>query len=53
MTLALLFWILMILWLAFSIYSGWPLGKPFAGSLLLWVILAIIGWQIFGAAIHK
>ena len=47
-----LFWVLMILWLLFGIvvaYRGgiWPMGPSF----LLWVLLALLGWQVYGPAV--
>lgn len=57
MSIALLFWVLMILALLFSFFSNWPLSgsnaRPFGMSLLVWLLLALLGWQVFGAAIHK
>jgi len=57
MSISLLFWVLMILAFVFSLYSSWPLGsgnaKPFGMSLLVFVLLALLGWQVFGAAIHR
>jgi len=55
MTRGLLFWILMILWLLFGLWWWWPaagasylvLGFP----VLLFVLLALLGWQVFGPAI--
>lgn len=57
MSIALLFWILMILWFLFGIWSSWPLsasnGKTVAGNLLLFVVIALLGWQVFGPALHR
>ena len=57
MPLSLLFWILMLLWAVFGVFPNWPKGEasyfPFAGSLLLFVLIGLLGWQVFGAAIHK
>lgn len=51
MSKGLLFWILMILWLLFSVWSAWPGYHIIGGSLLLWAVIALLGWQVFGAAI--
>lgn len=53
MSKGLLFWILMILWLLFSIWGNWPAMRGgnygfLGGSLLLFVLLAILGWAAFG-----
>lgn len=56
MTLGLCFWILMLLWLVFGF--AWHAGAmgPYAvwgNSLLLFLLLALLGWQVFGSALHK
>lgn len=54
MSLQLLFWVLYIVALVFSAYTnraGWP-GWA-GGGLLYFVLIGILGWQVFGAAIHK
>ena len=47
----------MLVWLVFGLWSNWPVGaggmKPLGGALLIFILLAILGWQVFGAAIHK
>ncbi len=58
MPLSLLFWILMLLWAILGIGPTFPRGAApnywaFGGSLLLFVLIALLGWQVFGAAIHK
>jgi hypothetical protein len=54
MTIALLFWILMILWLLsyFAQAGGW--GGPYGVwgfNLLLFILLLLLGWGVFGAPI--
>jgi hypothetical protein len=56
MTPGLLFWILMILWLVFGFWSGYTPGQPYpvrswGGNILLFILFAILGWQVFGAPI--
>ena len=54
MSLGLLYWILMLLWLVFSLWAGYPYTthiRPFGGSMFLFVLLLIIGWKIFGSPI--
>lgn len=57
MSIALLFWIIMVVWLLFGLWSNWPVtganGRPLAGTVILWVLLALLGWKVFGAAIHQ
>ncbi len=56
MTLAVLFWVLMIVSVVFGLWSGYTPGQPYpfrtwGGSVLLYVLLAILGWAIFGAPV--
>lgn len=57
MTLGLAFWVLMLLWLVFGFWSNWPSTgsplKPLGGTLLLFILLALLGWAQFGAPLHK
>ncbi len=51
-----LFWILMILWLLFGFWANWtpaPNYRVFGGHLLLWFLLFLIGWEIFGFPVGK
>ncbi len=50
-----LFWVLYVLCLVLSMYGGWPSGQPsprafgyFGGSLILFVLIGLLGWRIFG-----
>ena len=49
-----IFWILMLLWALFSYWptSGQPIQYKTAGrDLLLFVLLGLLGWQVFGQAV--
>ena len=52
MSVAVLFWILMLLWLLYGVWTSWPDWRPAGGNILLWVIVALLGWRIFGPMIH-
>jgi len=53
MTIGLLFWILMLLWLILIIVPHWGVwGWGFGGGLLGWIIIALLGWKVFGPMIH-
>jgi hypothetical protein len=52
MTLGLLYWILMLLWLVFGVWRSWPAYDYLGGHLLLFVLLVILGWRAFGPPIH-
>ena len=56
MSLELLFWILMLFWLVFGMWSGYTPGQPYpvkawGGNLLLFFLFVILGWQVFGAPV--
>jgi len=59
-TIGFIFWLLMILWLIFGLYWNWPQGGvngprafgPLGGNLLLFVLLFILGWAVFGFVIQ-
>ncbi len=60
MKIGILFWILMILWLLFGLWSYWPNSSggmvaygPVGGSLLLFVLLGLLGWMVFGPPLQK
>lgn len=50
MTIAFIFWLLMLLWLLFGCYSNrTQLGPWLArGDLVLFVLLFLLGWKVFG-----
>ena len=52
MTLAIAFWVLMLVWLAFGLWASWPNLRASGGNLLLFLLLLILGWSQFGAPIH-
>lgn len=50
------FWILFVLCVFFNVFFNWPADPnkpqawgPFGGSLLLFVLIGLLGWGIFGA----
>jgi len=53
MTFALCYWILMLLWLIFGVWSNWPVagGNRFGlgNTLLLFILFVLLGWKVFGA----
>lgn len=53
MSMGILFWVLMIVSLIFG-FLGHRLGGaygPIGNNLLLWILLALLGWAVFGAPI--
>ena len=56
MPLDVLFWVLMIFWLVFGLWSGYVPGQPYnvrlwGANLLIFILLGILGWRTFGAAV--
>ena len=53
MSLALIFWILMLIWLIFGFFGDRLSGYgPIGSTLLLFILLLLLGWAQFGAPIH-
>jgi len=53
MTLGLAFWICMLIWLVFGIYTNRAAPLNAGGDILLFVILLLLGWHDFGPPIHS
>lgn len=58
MKVGVLFWILMLVWLLFGVWAYWPAAGsvvavgPVGGSFLLFVLVGILGWKVFGAPLQ-
>jgi len=54
MTIGFLFWILMLFWLIFGFWVYWPNPdrRLSGGHFLLWFLLFLLGWSVFGFPIH-
>lgn len=53
MTIGMLFWVLMVVWIAVGAYYTPPADRFGWGSaVLLWVLLFLLGWQAFGFPIR-
>lgn len=53
MSFGLIYWILMLLWLVFGLWSSWPNYKASGGNLLLFILLLLLGWKVFGPPVHS
>jgi len=54
MSIGMLYWLIMVVWL-FSWFGVWWNNDPrigYVSSLILWILLALLGWHDFGAMIH-
>ena len=53
MTFGLAFWILMLLWLVLGLaVHYYPAWGPWPGTILLFILLLLLGWKVFGAPLH-
>jgi len=57
MNLSLLFWVIYIISLIFGVWTNWPpeanKAKPLGLSLIIFILIGLLGWQVFGPAVHK
>jgi hypothetical protein len=54
MSLQIVFWMIWIIGLLFGFYSNRTAIVPWlSNSIVVWVMLGILGWAIFGAAVHR
>lgn len=54
MSFALCYWIMMLIWLVFGFWAnGFANPKIFGGTLMLFLLLVLIGWKVFGAPLHS
>ncbi len=58
MPIGILFWVIMLFWLLFGLY--WNRGDlrggnygVVGGNLMLFILLALLGWQIFGPPLQR
>lgn len=55
----LLYWLLLIFWLIFGVWTYWPPTgspagwRPLGGNLLLWILLALVGLELFGFPVGR
>jgi hypothetical protein len=58
MSLGLIFWILMLIWLVFGLVWNWPGGGavgpwgPIGNTILLFILFLLLGWHAFGPPVH-
>jgi hypothetical protein len=54
MSIGLLFWVIMIIGLLLGLYNNRATPMAWVGnSLVLWLLLALLGWRVFGPALHN
>ncbi len=56
MPLSFVFWLIYLLALIFSIWGYYPFTptnyRPFGGSILLFILVGLLGWKVFGFMIQ-
>ena len=56
MSLSLAFWIAMFIWVILGLWSSWPIQgaglRSAGGTALLFILLLLLGWHVFGAPFH-
>jgi hypothetical protein len=59
MKIGMLFWILMLIWVVFGVWTYWPASGgavvaygPVGGGILLLVLVGLLGWKVFGAPLQ-
>lgn len=57
LTLSSAFWILMLVYLIYGVWKNYTPGslnyRRFGGHLLLWLLLFLLGWQVFGFPVWR
>jgi hypothetical protein len=58
MPLSILFWVVYIIAILFGMYANYEAGQPLwyrrAGAYFtIWVLLGILGWEVFGAVVKR
>lgn len=55
MSMGLIFWIIMLIWLLFGFFSWtgyFGAHLMWGGSVMLFVLLGLLGWKVFGAPVR-
>lgn len=52
MSRGLLFWIIVLLWLVFGLWLSWGTPLYMGGAIIVFVLLVLLGWQVFGPPVH-
>lgn len=57
MTLGLCFWVLMLIWLVFGLLVHFAVVAGgytmIGGTVLLFILFLLLGWQVFGPPVHR
>ena len=53
MSFALCYWILMLIWLVWGAWQAGTSWKNHGPNLLLFILLLLLGWRVFGQPLHQ
>lgn len=54
MSIGIIFWVIMIVWLVFGFWrNSANIGAWVPGALIEFILFALLGWAVFGPAIHR
>lgn len=60
MKIGLIYWLILLLWFLFGLFVYWPTPGtgtvafyPLGGSLILFILLFLLGWKVFGWPIQE
>ncbi len=52
MTIGLVFWIIFLICIIFNVWRVYPDWKQGGGSLIVYVLIFLLGWRVFGFIIQ-
>jgi hypothetical protein len=52
MSISLAYWVLMLVWLIFGLWTNGKDLRVSGGNILLFLLLLLLGWSQFGSPIH-
>jgi hypothetical protein len=52
MSIGLAFWIIILVGLCIGLYFSWPNRQLSGGLVVVFVLLCLLGWHVFGPPIH-
>ena len=53
MPIGILFWVIFVVALLFGGYVLWPLGAGAGMHLAYFILIGLLGWQVFGAVVRR
>jgi hypothetical protein len=58
MPLSILFWVIYVVAILFSFWAYYTPGqpfqlRPFGSQLVLWILVGVLGWEVFGPVVRR